>query len=62
MYKIRPEKYRKNFQLCFGQKCGIEYAIDSLRKEFEKLETEAILLIDAENAFNSLKKELALKI
>ena len=51
----------KYFQLCLGQKCGIEYAIHSLRKEFEKPETEAILLIDAENAFNSLNGELALK-
>ena len=51
----------KNFQLCLGQKCGIEYAIHSLRKELEKPETEAILLIDAENSFNSLNRELALK-
>ena len=51
----------KNFQLCLCQKCGIEYAIHSLRKEFEKPETEAILLIDAENAFNLLNRELALK-
>ena len=52
---------RKNFQLCFGQKFGIEYAIHSLRIEFEKPETDAILLIDAENSFNSLNREIALK-
>ena len=32
-----------------------------MRNEFEKLKTDAILLIDAENDFNSLKRELALK-
>ena len=51
----------KNFQLCLGQKCVIEYAIHSLRNEFEKLKTDAILLIHAENDFTSLKRELALK-
>ena len=51
----------KSFQLCFGQKCGIEYAIHRLSNEFEKPERDAILIIDAENAFNSLNRELALK-
>ena len=51
----------KIFQLCLGQKCGIEYAIHSLRKEFEKPETGAILLNNAENAFNLLNRELAQK-
>ena len=51
----------KNFQLCLGQKCGIEYAIHSLSNEYEKPETDAILLIDAENAFNSLNRGLALE-
>ena len=51
----------KHFHLCLGQKCGIQYAVHSLRNEFEKPETDAILLIDAENAFNSLNRELALK-
>ena len=53
------KNHGKIFQLCLGQKCGIEYAIHSLRNEFEKPKTEAILLIDAENAFNSLNRELA---
>ena len=48
-------------QLCLGQKCGIEHAIHSLRESFEDTETEAILLIDAQNAFNSLNRELAIK-
>ena len=52
----------KSFQLCLGQKFGIEYAIHSLRNEYEKPEADAILLIDAEIAFNSLNRELALKM
>ena len=45
-----------------GQKCGIKYAIHSLRIELEKSEIDAILLIHAEKAFNSLNRELVLKI
>ena len=42
-----------NYQLCLGQKCGMEYTIHTLRKQYEKTYSDAILLIDAENAFNS---------
>ena len=48
-------------QLCLGQKGGIEYAIHSLRSAYEDKNNEAMLLIDADNAFNSLNRELALK-
>ena len=40
---------------------GIEYAIHTLRDHYSKTSADAILLIDAENAFNSLNRKLALK-
>ena len=49
------------YQLCLGQNCGIDYAVHTLRKQYEKTDSDAILLIDAENAFNSLNRILALK-
>ena len=49
-------------QMCLGQKCGIEHANHALRKAYESPEVEGILLIDAQNAFNSLTRELALEI
>ena len=50
-----------NYELCLGQKCGIEYAIHKLRDQNSKSSADAVLLIEAENAFNSLKRKLALK-
>ena len=50
-----------NYQLGLGQKCGIEYAIHTLRDQYSKTFADAVLLIDAENAFNSLNRKLALK-
>ena len=50
-----------NTQMCLGQKCGIEHAIHALRKAYDSPEVEGILLIDAQNAFNSLNRDLALK-
>ena len=49
-----------NMQLCLGQKPGIEHAILSLRHSFDDPENEAILLIDAKNAFNVLNRRTAL--
>ena len=47
-------------QLCGGQIAGIEAAVHSVRKLFENDTTEAILLVDASNAFNSLNRANAL--
>ena len=48
-----------NQQLCVGQHCGIEHALHSLRANFD--ENEAVLLVDATNAFNLLNRKLALE-
>ena len=45
---------------CSGLKSGIEASIHAMRKAFDDDLTEAILLVDAENAFNNLNREAAL--
>ena len=47
-------------QLCAGQDAGIEAAIHAMRDIFIDDETEAILLVDARNAFNNLNRQAAL--
>ena len=47
-------------QLCAGQTAGTEAAILALRASFQQEETEAVLLVDATNAFNALNCESAL--
>ena len=48
-------------QTCSGLKAGIEAAIHAMRGKFEDVESEGILLVDAENAFNKLNRKTALE-
>lgn len=47
-------------QLCGGQIAGIEAAIHSVQREYHSEDADAVLLVDASNAFNSLNREAAL--
>ena len=47
-------------QTCAGVKAGIEAAIHTMRQVYEDPNTEAVLLVDAENAFNNLNRKAAL--
>lgn len=47
-------------QVCGGLQGGVEAAIHAVRRIYEDPDTEAVLLVDAENAFNSLNRQAAL--
>ena len=49
------------YQLCAGQEAGCEAAIHSIREIFHNEETEAVLLVDAENAFNNINRKAILR-
>lgn len=47
-------------QVCAGQEGGCEAAVHAMRRIFEDSNTEAVLLVDATNAFNSVNRKTAL--
>ena len=47
-------------QTCAGLKAGIDASIHAMRKIFQDDSTQAVLLVDAENAFNNLNRRAAL--
>ena len=49
-----------SLQVCAGQAGGCEAAVHAMRKISQYPETEGTLLVDAENAFNSLNRRAAL--
>ena len=46
--------------MCVGHPAGCEAAIHALRNIFQDMDTDAVLLIDADNAFNHLNRTVAL--
>ena len=48
------------YQLCAGQSAGVESAAHAVRDLFQNPATEAVIFVDAKNAFNSLNRFSAL--
>ena len=46
---------------CAGLESGIEAAIHAVRKSFEEDNSECLLLVDADNAFNKLNRKVTLE-
>ena len=46
-----------NLQLCAGQQAGAEAAIHAMQDIYNDEECEAVLLVDASNAFNTLNRK-----
>ena len=49
-----------DLQLCAGQKSGCETAVHAMSEIFAEEETDAVLLVDATNAFNSINRKVML--
>ena len=46
-----------NLQVCAGQQAGGEAAVHAMREMFDNTECEAVLLVDAKNAFNTINRK-----
>ena len=57
---VDVQEAASSLQLCAGQDSGCEAAIHAMRNIFHTPKNEAVLLVDAGNAFNSLNRKAAL--
>ena len=59
---IRPDIIESAgcLQLCAGQPSGCEAAAHAMRELFEEEETDAVLFVDAANAFNAMNRQVML--
>ena len=55
--KEHVKKSVGSLQVCAGQEAGCEAAIHAMKDIFQQEDTEAVLLIDAANAFNSINRK-----
>lgn len=62
LFTVRPDIQDATgcIQLCGGQISGIEAAVHAVRSTFALDSNEAVLLVDASNAFNALNRQTAL--
>ena len=61
--KVLKEDVRKSagsLQLCAGHEAGAEAAVHAMHDVFQSNETEAVLLVYADNAFNSTNRKTLL--
>ena len=49
-----------SLQVCAGQDAGCEAAVHAIHRIFDQEESEAVLLVDASNAFNSVNRKVFL--
>ena len=59
---LKPDilKSAGSLQLCAGHTAGCEAAVHAMTDLFEEEENDALLLVDAENAFNSINRKVLL--
>ena len=57
---LRPDLLESagSLQLCAGHDAGCESAVHAMFEMFEEEATDALLLVDASNAFNALNRSV----
>ena len=55
------QKAASPHQLCGGCQAGCEAAVHGMQRSFEDGRIEAVLLMDASNAFNRMNRQVALR-